>query len=163
MGGQKSIKMADLRAQLTASGLSDVQTYRQSGNVIFSGPKCTTEAREGVQQCIRETYGFDVPIQVFTAPEWQRWVGGNPFIQDPTIQIAHLHLTLLAEAPRKTLSVDLATTDEWHQSGRAIYLYCPNGYGRSKLTNAFWERISGCLATTRNWKTVRQLAALLDP
>ena len=35
ISGQKIIKMADLRAILETAGLSNVQTYIQSGNIIF--------------------------------------------------------------------------------------------------------------------------------
>ena len=44
-----------------------------------------------------------------------------------------------------------------------VYLQLPQGYGRSKLTNAFFERKLGTGATTRNWRTVTALAALSAP
>ena len=50
--------------------------------------------------------------------------------------------------------------DEFRISGRLVYLHCPNGYGRTKLTNAFFERKLGVVATTRNLRTVTTLAAM---
>jgi uncharacterized protein (DUF1697 family) len=59
------------------------------------------------------------------------------------------------------LDPELAAPDELRVVGREVYLHCPNGYGRSKLTNAFFERRLGVAATTRNWKTVTKLAELV--
>ena len=50
-----------------------------------------------------------------------------------------------------------ADGDQFEVIGREVYLLCPNGYGRTKLTNAFFEKRLGSEATTRNWKTVTTL------
>jgi len=47
--------------------------------------------------------------------------------------------------------------DEFAQGERAIYLFCPQGYGKTKLSNSFFERKFGMPATTRNWNTVNAL------
>ena len=75
-----------------------------------------------------------------------------------------LHVTFLAEKPDvarvRELDPERAEPDEFKVVGQEIYLHCPNGYGRSKLTNAYFEKKLGVAATTRNWKTVTKLAEL---
>jgi uncharacterized protein (DUF1697 family) len=90
-------------------------------------------------------------------------LGGNPFVKgkkDPT----KLHVTFLAENPARAkvskLDPERAEPDEFRVVGRQVYLHCPNGYGRSKLTNAYFEKQLGVPATTRNWRTVTKLGEL---
>ena len=76
-----------------------------------------------------------------------------------------LHVTFLARAPESALVDKLDPArggrDRFHVAGQDVYLHCPDGYGRSKLSNAYFERQLGVAATTRNWKTVTQLGALV--
>ena len=50
-----------------------------------------------------------------------------------------------------------AGADEFAAAEREIFLFCPNGYGRTKLNNTFFEKKLAVPATTRNWKTVLSL------
>ena len=73
-------------------------------------------------------------------------------------------MTFLAEKPARAkvgkLDPALGKPDEFRVVGQTIYLHCPNGYGRTKLTNNYFEKQLGVAATTRNWKTVTKLAEL---
>jgi uncharacterized protein (DUF1697 family) len=75
-------------------------------------------------------------------------------------------VTFLAEKPAagrvRDLDPERSPPDEFRVAGREVYLRCPNGYGRSKLTNAFFEKQLGVAATTRNWRTVTKLAELAN-
>jgi uncharacterized protein (DUF1697 family) len=77
-----------------------------------------------------------------------------------------LHVTFLADKPAaaRVRAVDSTRylPDEFAVAGREVYLACPNGYGRTKLTNAFFERALHTVATTRNWNTVQKLLALVS-
>lgn len=161
VSGKKKIKMADLRAMLDQHGFTGVATYIQSGNIVFAEKGPPVEVARELREIIRSHYGFDVPTMVFTAAEWLQFQRNNPFLVKGGVEEAHLHLTILAKAPSEILHPEVQTKDEYHLQGRAIYLHCPNGYGRTKLTNAFWEKVSGMEATTRNWKSVKKLATLL--
>jgi uncharacterized protein (DUF1697 family) len=47
--------------------------------------------------------------------------------------------------------------DEFVLSEQEVYLHHPNGYGRSKLTNSYFDRRLGTMMTVRNWRTVMTL------
>jgi uncharacterized protein (DUF1697 family) len=85
----------------------------------------------------------------------------NPFLRRET-DLGVLHVTFMGTVPRVA---DVRTAREKHYDGdelevvgREVYLRCPNGYGRTKLTNTFFEKSFGSEATTRNWRTVTTLA-----
>lgn len=162
VSGQKKIVMADLRALLEQAKLREVQTYIQSGNIVFQSSLEAAALRQKIHSAIADEYGFDVPVQVIPASHWREWANQNPFLPGHEVDLKFLHLTILEKDPGPLPPVSFDTTDQFQQRGRLIYLYCPGGYGRSKLTNAFWERKAGCAATTRNWKTVRKLAEMVS-
>ena len=90
-------------------------------------------------------------------------MAANPFLERGAAT-DRLHVTFLQEKPPKS-AVDAIDPgegggDDFAIVGREVYLHCPNGYGRSRLTNPFWERRLGAVATTRNWKTVNALVAM---
>jgi uncharacterized protein (DUF1697 family) len=57
----------------------------------------------------------------------------------------------------KKLSAVNAGADQFRISDKEVYLYCPNGYGRTKLSNNALEKALSVKATTRNWNTVNKL------
>jgi uncharacterized protein (DUF1697 family) len=155
--------MGDLRSIVEELGGREVQTYVQSGNVVFrSGVGCSKLERQ-LSQAIRRRLGLEVGVLVRTGTELAGTVARNPFLAGGAEQKA-LHVTFLASAPaagavRRLTEADFEP-DELSIEGRAVYLLCPKGYGRSKLANAFLEKRLGVAATTRNWKTVTTLAEL---
>ncbi len=161
VSGQKKIKMADLRALLHQKGLQEVQTYIQSGNIVCNTLYDALALRQKITEGIAEQYGFDVPVQVIPAADWLYWADQNPFLPDYEGELKYLHLTILEKDPGPLGPLPFETPDQFEQRGRLVYLYCPDGYGRSKLTNSFWEKKASCAATTRNWKTVRKLAEMV--
>jgi uncharacterized protein (DUF1697 family) len=95
-----------------------------------------------------------------TRAELAKLVAGNPFLRagkDPST----LHVTFLADVPGGArIEAPGSGADEFRIVRREVYVHCPNGYGRSKLSNAFFEKKLGVVATTRNWRTVTTLAEL---
>jgi uncharacterized protein (DUF1697 family) len=165
VSGQKKIKMADLKALYQALGLDNVKTYIQSGNVVFESGEASLVLSQKIHEAIEENYGFSVPIEIRSLNDWQAIVAGNPFTPDNK-ESKYFHVTLLGEIPDEQLvhEVDKLDfgSDEYHVLGNVVYLYCPNGYGRTKLNNNFWERKLKVTATTRNWKTVNKLLELAE-
>lgn len=158
LGARNRVAMKDLRALVEELGGKDVRTYLQSGNVVFGGRALTAKA---IEKGLRESLRVDVTVLVRKKAELDELVRGNPFAKaDP----ATLHVTFLASAPDKgrveKLGERTFEPDAFEVAGREVYLRCPNGYGRSKLSNAFLEKQLGVAATTRNWKTVTALAEL---
>jgi len=165
VSGQKTIKMEDLRASFGALGFSMVRTCVQSGNVVFEAPKTsTTSLSMKIGEKILSDYGFSVPLVLRTSDEMKKIVGDNPFVKEEGIDRSKLHVTFLSAFPNKAALGKLdalnAHPDQFHINGREVYLHCPNGYGRTKLSNAIFERLLSVEATTRNWKTVNSLVEL---
>jgi len=165
VSGHKMIKMDALRASLGALKLSNVQTYVQSGNVVFGvGNGSVAALSEKIQQRILRDFGFEVPVFLRTAKELAQIVEGNPFLKETAIDRSKLHVTFLSDASLDTASEALqplaVKPERFHVIGREIFLYCPNGYGRTKLSNTAIEKKLSIGATTRKWKTVNTLLAM---
>lgn len=165
VGGANPIRMPALKTVYESLGFSGVQTYLQSGNVVFSSP--TNDAQtlaEQIEQAIRRAFGLPIPVFIRTAADLQRLVDRNPFTHGRSVDPARLHVTFLSRPPdpaeRNKLAEYHDPVDEFALGEREVYLYCPNGYGRTKLSNTFFEKKLAVLATTRNWKTVNALLGI---
>jgi uncharacterized protein (DUF1697 family) len=163
--GQNLLKMDRLRALAEGLGFKDVKTYAQSGNIVFhaEGPaeNCST-ALEG--KLAGETR---LPVVVFvrTPAELKLLIERNPFLKDATIDRKKLHVTFLPKAPTKEGHAKLGTiprgADEFRLGRSEVYLHCPNGYGKTKLSNNAIERALAIAATTRNWNTTTKLLEMV--
>lgn len=162
VSGQKLIKMDTLREMYKNLGFENVTTYVQSGNVVFRSEDIEIEKLEKrIIRQIEKVFGFDVPVIILTFDHLQQVIDDNPFSKDPDKDPAFLHVTFLVSQPGE---YDIRVIEEKKQNGeevtvkeRAVYLYCPNGYGRTKLNNTFLEMKLKVGATTRNWKTTNEL------
>jgi uncharacterized protein (DUF1697 family) len=164
LGARNKVSMADLKELFAALKAEDVETYLRSGNVVFkSAAADRAQLTDEIESRIRAELGLDVTVLLRTKTELGKVVAGNPFAGGET-DVTKLHVTFLAEAPERALVRKLdparAGRDEFRVVRQEIYLHCPDGYGRSKLSNAYFERQLGLAATTRNWNTVTQLGAL---
>lgn len=163
VSGQKKIKMADLRIQLSATGLQEVQTYIQSGNVVFGHETALpTELEEMIRQNIRDHYRFEVSVLVKTCEELESVIRNNPWSDDPDKDEKKGYFTLLDAVPAPELVENLRQMDhgqeEWVLVGKDIYFFPPpQGYGRAKMSNNYFEQKLKVTATTRNWNTLNKL------
>jgi uncharacterized protein (DUF1697 family) len=164
VGGRTRLAMADLRRLALDLGHTEVETYLQSGNLLFSSPAGRPARLAGeIERRIAKDLGLSVTVLLRTGDELARVVAANPFLGG-SADLAKLHVTFLAEAPDPERAAGLEAPagepDELSLAGREVYLHTPDGYGRSKLSNAFLEKRLGVAATTRNWKTVGRLRDL---
>lgn len=162
VSGKKKIKMADLRSHLQELKLQNIKTYIQSGNILFKSDETNQSILEQqIKDKITEKYGFDVPVMVKLATDFQRVIESNSFAKDETNDIKCMHITFLGSSPTQENIDHLATynypSEEYFLEGKDIYFYAPNGYGRAKMNNNFFEKKLKVRATTRNWKTVNKL------
>jgi uncharacterized protein (DUF1697 family) len=167
VSGHKMMKMADLTAMFNGLGFKNTKTYIQSGNVVFQSKETApAQLQKTIQKKIAETFGFDVPVMVIPSSEIETILKNNPFLKKNPIDVTKLHVTFLNGLYDKKLPVQLAEqkygNDEFVATENAIYLYCPDGYGNTKLSNTFWENKLKVVATTRNWKTVNELKNMTD-
>lgn len=164
VSGQKKILMSDLKQIYEQLDLKKVQTFIQSGNVIFES-KSNKLLAEKIEQKIRENYAFDVPVIIRTMAEMETTIKNNPFLITKGIELDKLHVTYLSEALTvesiKKIKEYNFEPDTFHIIEKEIYIHCPNGYGRTKLTNTFFEKKLNVCATTRNWKTSNELLTIM--
>jgi uncharacterized protein (DUF1697 family) len=161
LGSRNKVSMPDLRTLFTDLGAEDVTTYVQSGNVVFKTSGSQPELIHAIEERIKRDLGLSVTVLLRTKAQLATILAGNPFAKrKPT----ELHVTFLADSPSRAGVRELATRDfepdEFRVVGREVYLRCPNGYGKSKLSNAYLEKALDVAATTRNWRTVTKLAEL---
>ncbi len=165
VSGQKLIKMADLKTLYLGLGFANVRTYLQSGNVVFECPhQDPGELADRIEAQIEQVYGYPVTVFIRRPEDFQRILAENPFVDRPGAEPNRLLVTFLHHQPVNTKLTDLSippgTSDELYIGEAEIYLFCPGGYGKSKLSNNYFERKLGVPATTRNWKTVNALFAM---
>ncbi len=165
VSGKNKILMADLKELYMNSGFSNCETYIQSGNVLFESERSTKESCEMIHQAINEKYGYDVPVQVRTVDQWISVIENYPFSEiDPIENGTKVLVTFLSDTPESRLVCDLEkmvqAPEQLVVEGSVVYLYCPNGYGKTKLNNNFIEKKLKLSATTRNWKSLIKIADL---
>ena len=159
VSGQKRMPMPELQSLLAGLGLQSARTYIQSGNAVFACPETDRAVLgEMIGNAIVEKFGFTTPVFLRTAAEMARVAGENPFLTARSEDPACLHVTFLS-APltpesRASLIAPVGIPDEMQCEQEEIYLFCPQGYGRTKLNNAFFERKLKIQVTTRNWNSV---------
>jgi uncharacterized protein (DUF1697 family) len=165
VSGQRIIPMKELQSLMEALHFQQVRTYIQSGNVLFQSEVTDLKVlTEKIEEKIFDRYQFRVPVILRTAGELQAALGRNPFLQQSHPETDKLHVTFLADQPTQAridqVSDQQYDPDKCHIAGREVFLYCPQGYGSTKLNNAFFEKKLGVTATTRNLKTVKQLISM---
>lgn len=165
VSGHKIVKMERLRTSFGDLGFKNVKTYVQSGNVIFEAATASTASLSAkIEQKILGDFGFSVPVLLKTAQALSEIVKRNPFLKHPEIDRSKLHITFLSDAPPGTALEELqplaVPPELLHIIGGEIYLYCPNGYGRTKLSNTAIEKKLAVRATTRNWATTNALLTM---
>jgi uncharacterized protein (DUF1697 family) len=167
VGGHSVIKMDALRALYTSLKFENPQTYLQSGNVIFKTSERNLDAiAKRIQSAIEKKFACRPDVILRTTAELRSVVAKNPFAKRPNIEPGKLLIALLSSDPsdvaRKTLQDQKFAPEELHVSGRELYIYFPDGMGKSKLP---WPRIYKILntpGTGRNWTSVTKMLAMAE-
>jgi uncharacterized protein (DUF1697 family) len=165
--GGKSLPMEDLRSLCAELDLLNVETYLQSGNAVFDSPAAGIATLPAALEAqIKQAFGFDVTVFILEPGDLQRIRQENPFLKQSGVDPESLYVTFLQypPAPRQWAALEGtdAAPDAFHPGEAEVYLSCPGGYGKTKLSNAFFEKKLSMPATTRNWKTVTALAQMAD-
>ena len=166
LGGHKKISMQALRDICLSLKLRGPQTYIQSGNVVFAtAERDLDKLARRIEDCIEKGHGFPSKVILRTVAEMRNVVARNPFAARKNLDPAKLVVSFLAEAPTaeagKLLSKINVGPEELSLSGRELYIYFPDGQGRSKLP-AVLDRTLKVPATFRNWNTVSKLLAMAE-
>jgi putative PIN family toxin of toxin-antitoxin system len=164
VGGKNKLPMKDLTQMFLKAWCGDVETYIQSGNVIFTAPAAVLKTLPKVVGArIESQFGYRVPLILRSHGQLARAVEANPFLREGKPGKT-LHVYFLADTPAewavKSLDPNRSPGDVFHVSGQEVYLYLPNGMGNSKLTNAWLDAKLSTVSTARNWSTVLKLHQL---
>lgn len=149
VGGNRIIKMTDLRAMFEKAGATDVATYIQSGNVVF---KHASRSATKLAAELEKKLGLTVVLR--TADEMQAVLDNNPFPPE------HTHVFFLRTPGKIDLDPEPFLPEKWQIVGKELYVYLPNGLGRSQLVGKLMRKPPVTDATARNWRTCEKLTAM---
>lgn len=167
VSGYKSIKMEHLRELCSGLGFRSVETYVQSGNIVFQAPiENSAVLSKRIGETIYDSFGFDAPVFVRTSEQMRKVIASNPFLKEKGVDLSKLHVTFLSETAQKSSQKNLealsANPDRFYAAPGEIYLSCPGGYGKTRLSNSAIEKALSVRATTRNWKTANTLSEMVS-
>jgi uncharacterized protein (DUF1697 family) len=167
VGGNRQVKMADLKALHESLGLKDVTPYIQSGSVVFTSDDAHPEhLQKQIEDNFEQKFGFHSVVMVRTSVELSDIIDKNPFQAQPGKEPGWVVVMFLAAPPDDTAQEALlksyAGPEEIIITGHEMYIYYPDGIGRSKLTNTLIEKKLKTPGTARNWNTVLQLQKLMQ-
>lgn len=166
VGGHKKILMADLKVLYESLGFQHVNTFIQSGNVVFNTDMNAENLVEKIEQAIVQQYGFEVSVQLRQISDFENIIKSCPYTKlDLEVDKAtKIMITFLDALPNQEniqkLMSHVQAPEQLVVMGKEVYLYCPNGYAKTKLNNNFLEKILAVKGTTRNWKSVMRISIL---
>lgn len=167
VGPHNRIKMDALRDLCCSLELLNVQTYVQSGNVVFrTKERNLTALAKTIRSGIEKKFGFSPEVILRSTSDLRDVIARNPFARMKDIEPGKLLVDFLSSAPSPDAieSVRAIKTDpeKLHIQGREMYIYFPNGAGRSKLSWPALEKILKTPGTARNWNSVTKLLAMAE-
>jgi uncharacterized protein (DUF1697 family) len=166
IGGHHKIKMDALRALCKSLGLQDAQTYGQSGNVVFRNKeRDLARLAKRIEDAIEHKFGFRPDVILRTASEMRDVAARNPFAQRREMDPSKLAVTFLAKDPgaevRDAILALKPNPEEVRMDGRELYIYFPDGMGRSKLVPKLGKALKNS-GTARNWNSVTKLLEMAE-
>lgn len=165
VGGNKIIKMLDLKAMFQTLGFENVRTYIQSGNVVFESDEGSESLLTGViERKIHEVFGFEVSVMIRTLAEMEEVITNNPFQLTEPEAFKKWYVSFLPAEPSAEALDKLRTyengPDKVRFVGREMYILYEVSVSQSPLSKVPFDRILGMTITARNWNTVNKLAAM---
>jgi uncharacterized protein (DUF1697 family) len=148
--------------------MKDAETYIQSGNVIFSdtGSIPMPALPGNIEQAILDRFNYTIPVMIRTSKELNDLFSSNPFLGENDFDPSKMAVIFLHDEPsdtqiQKVLDIDYPP-DKFRITGKEIFIYCPNGFGRTKLYTNFFEKKMGVIGTARNWKTITTILNIAE-
>ena len=162
VAGHAMLKMSDLVQTCESLGFRAARTYLQSGNVIFDyDGRDGSSIAERIEKGLKDRLGLQVSVFIRTLNDLSRIVASQPFKNRDR---SRLHVTFLYTKARENAVEAIRAAarggEDFSMSNLEVYLFLPNGMGKTKLSNNFIEKTLGVAATTRNWNTVTALLEL---
>ncbi len=162
VGGKNIIKMEALKSLMQQLNFINVETYIQSGNIIFTTKYLDTlKIALLLKNAILKHFSFYVRVLVISKKQFQQIINNNIFAGEKDIALQHITFLQKNESNFMPDENDYLP-NEFSITENAVYLYCPLGYSNCKLNNTFFEKKMGTMATTRNLKTSLHLLAIAN-
>jgi uncharacterized protein (DUF1697 family) len=167
MTGHNTIKMTGLAGLFRQIGYTDAETYIQSGNIVFT---CLNgnidDVSSGIRKAILSEFNLNIAVITRTSDEMEKIISTNPFQEETGFDPSRMAVLFLEHKPseeqiRKIAGIDYPP-DKFHINGSEIYLYCPNGFGKTKIYTNFFEAKMKVTGTARNWRTVNKLMEMAE-
>lgn len=160
VGGKNIVKMADLKTTLQDNGFLNIETYIQSGNLVFmQNNEPEKNLAERIKNSIQAKFGLSVPVLVFSLKAFELMVANNPFLKTNPLEESSFHITFLSEKIQPLnfeIEAQKLQNDQAIFAPQAVYLLCAS-YGQTKITPAYLEKKLNVSTTTRNIKTCQKL------
>jgi uncharacterized protein (DUF1697 family) len=172
LGGRNKVAMADLRQIAASLGHTEIATYIQSGNLVFTSPDASViSLADALEQEIARRLAVQPAVVVLSRAELARVVADNPFPQETSPRCLHAVFRRGEMSPEAIAAIAAAqqsarakgSRDEAVVVGRTLFLRTPDGLGRSELATQLARASGQATGTARNWATVTRLMAMLDP
>ncbi len=155
VGGNTILSMSELRSICDNLEFKNVRTFIQSGNVIFESELPEEVLIKKLEGALQDSKQKQIPVVIRSANELEAVLSCNPFPNANPAQVGVLFLS--TQVPQDLLKdITIPTFEELVISGREIYIYYPNGMGRSKLKIPVMAQ----QGTVRNINTVAKLVKL---
>ena len=158
VSGKNILPMSDLRQILNDLDFQNEQTNNQSGNIILESELSQVLICERIKKAILDKFGYEIPVIGRTIEEWEKVIEQYPFSTANEKIVAFTFLDRIIES--KEIQINNKGADEFKLNKDVVYVYCPNGFGKSKITNNVFEKKLQVNATTRNLRTALKLLEL---
>jgi len=167
MTGHNTIKMTRLAEMFRQLGYTDAETYIQSGNIVFSCQNsCIDCVSSEIRKAILSELSLDIAVITRTPDEMGKIISANPFLEEPGFDPSKMAVIFLELKPSEEQILKVAgidyPPDKFRIIGSEIYIYCPNGFGKTKLYTNFFEAKMKVTGTARNWRTVNKLMEMAE-
>lgn len=167
LGSHNKVPMTDLKAICIGLGWTEVETYIQSGNVVFKAAGSAVALERALEEALESALGVKTPVLVRSRSQWTRIVGANPFPAEAEREANRLLCGLskkpLAGGAAEALAGRAVGGESVREAAGVLWFHYPEGVARSKLTPALIDRAAGSPVTTRNWRTMVRLGEMLAP
>ncbi|HEX8064130.1 MAG TPA: DUF1697 domain-containing protein [Allosphingosinicella sp.] len=160
VGGRK-LPMTDLRVLCGNLGWDEVETYIQSGNLVFSAPGKAEALEEKLEKAIKERFGFHSDVIIRCTSRWAALLMANPFGEaseaEPNRVLVGLSKGKLKSGAAEAVSAKAMAGERVEEAAGALWFHYPAGVGTSKITPSLIDRAAGSPVTARNWRTMLKL------
>jgi len=167
MTGHNTIKMTGIADLFRQLGYTDAETYIQSGNIVFTchnGKIDDVSSR--IQKAILSKFNLNIAVITRTLDEMKKINAVNQFLEEPGFDPSKMAVLFLERRPSDAQVLKVAgidyPPDKFNINGSEIYVYCPNGFGKTKLYTNFFEAKMKVTGTARNWRTVNKLLEMAE-